>query len=104
MKMLICLLLVFGIFACASLPAHRFMVTDENLEIIVMDEEDVLTLARKMLGRAARGLCVFSNPIRIYVPYSSESDARGNRLPDFAVLGHEIWHLRELGGNFDGSR
>lgn len=37
---------------------------------------------------------------KIFVPYSYQRDIKGNYLPDFEVLGHEIWHMLELGGRF----
>ena len=100
MKTLICLSILFVLSACADLPERHFLVIDDKMEIVVMDEAKIITLSKKMTGQERRGLFVSSNPVRIYVPYSPESDERGNRLPDFAVLGHEIWHLHELGGNF----
>ena len=37
----------------------------------------------------------------IYVMYDKfAKDISGNFLPEFEVLGHEIWHLYELGGKF----
>jgi len=33
----------------------------------------------------------------IYVPFKNK-DIHGNPKPDMYVLGHEVWHLRELGG------
>jgi len=36
----------------------------------------------------------------IVVPYSGEKDKFGRPLPDFETLGHEIWHLKELGGKW----
>lgn len=32
----------------------------------------------------------------IYVKYNGE-DYKGRRTPDFNALGHEVWHLQELG-------
>ena len=46
-----------------------------------------------------RGFIVYSTN-EIYVPYSANKDKNGNYLPDFCVLGHEVWHLKELGGRW----
>lgn len=100
MKTFICLSIVIVLSACANLPERHFLVINEKMEIVVMNEVEILAVSKKMFGQERRGLFVGGNPVKIYVPYSPESDERGNRLPDFAVLGHEIWHLRELGGNF----
>ena len=36
----------------------------------------------------------------IYVPYSVKPTRRGEAKPNFEVLGHEVWHLDELGGRW----
>ena len=36
----------------------------------------------------------------VHVKYSGRKDINGEELPDFHALGHEIWHMRELGGWF----
>ena len=36
----------------------------------------------------------------VYVHYWGGKDINGNMLPSMEVLGHEIWHLKELGGNW----
>jgi len=30
---------------------------------------------------------------QIYVRYTTQKDIKGERLPDFYTLGHELWHL-----------
>ena len=36
----------------------------------------------------------------LYIPYSLKRDINGQFLPDFEILGHELWHLSELGGKY----
>ena len=38
--------------------------------------------------------------VHIYVRYGWEKDKDGNRLPDFCALGHEVYHLPEMGGEW----
>lgn len=36
----------------------------------------------------------------LFVSYSKNKDKNGNYLPRFETLGHELWHMKELGGRF----
>jgi hypothetical protein len=73
---------------CASQPDKLYRI-DKPVTIVVRDGE---AIGRSMSRETVRGTCL--PDVRwLQVPWDGDH-------PDFYVLGHEIWHLPELGGDF----
>ena len=91
-----------GFVGCASAwkPVKQYEVKPFS---IVMGSHDFINQMRQALDPQA-GVEVdgfIHYPSRtVYVPYSIKKDDNGNDKPDFEVLGHEVWHLPELGGRW----
>ena len=67
--------------------------------IAVENESVIATQGFKLFGVNARGY-YDKNTRTLHVPVSEEKDRFGNNLPAFETLGHELWHLPELGALF----
>ena len=77
---------------CASGQSHRQYFVHDDFVV----EVSTVGAIERIAGRGARGAIVAGRVI--YGPASGRRDAAGNALPDFEALGHEVWHLPELGG------
>jgi hypothetical protein len=93
---------VIGLFAtaCAPLSKKAYKIDDLDMRIVVMDPSEMVKVTTKIYGTPKGGYIDYGPPITIYVPYGNELDRYGNRLPEFKYLGHELWHLKQLGGIF----
>ena len=67
---------------CSSVPSQKYTL-ENKVQIIAMEEEKVLELSKRLLGKEKKGMFVTANPNRVYVPYSYQKDKKGNYLPDF---------------------
>ncbi|GEM_PF-5686916 len=85
-----------------TLPTQVFCV---SIPFTIVVEDPLLLRERiyRELG-LTNGVAMFNRDTRtIYVPYASEGsedefDIFGRRMPAREPLGHELWHLPELGG------
>jgi hypothetical protein len=96
MKTLTSALILAASLACcgcvASAPNRTYTVT-QPWTLHVVDAATIEDIGGLGVRGANLAGCV------LFVPKSGLTDAHGNALPDFGVLGHEVWHLRQLGGN-----
>lgn len=91
---------VLLIASCVSMPVKNYSV-NEDFDIVIMDEEKVMDTCELFLKKRCKGFAMnLQNKTTLFIPYSSYKDINGNYLPDFEVLGHEIWHLKKLGYKF----
>jgi hypothetical protein len=66
-------------------------------DIYLAEEQDIATIAAGF-GLSDKAPCrgfYWEVADMIFCPYQSY-----NKLPDFYVLGHEVWHNKQLGGKF----
>ena len=96
--------LLFLLGGC-SLPKEQPVSLEiQNLRVNVMELDDIQKLYynkygdKRVLGFADLG------KREIYVPYGQDYNDCGQRMPDFRVLGHEVWHMQELGGLFHDNK
>ena len=91
------LLILIGISlqSCAALHRDTKQYSLQPTEIFLMEREDIY----KKFGSSVGGMANLTEH-KVYVPYSEEKDTRGQYLPDFEILGKEIWHMEELGGKY----
>ena len=88
-------LLVGGLTGCATGKAPKEYNT-ESFMIIVADRAEVQAAWDSYNFHKRQQVYGFCDPMTRTMWVQ-----RGyGGLPDFAVLGHEVWHLEELGGNF----
>lgn len=101
MRKTVLLILTLFIIGCSYLPQRqqqRYYRIISNPSILLIDETDMPQVAiARGLYRDTKGFYDPETNI-MYVPYE-----RDFTLPDFCVFGHEVWHLKELGGNFHES-
>jgi hypothetical protein len=88
------------IFLCSCIPTYSIPTETYlsiGVKIIVMEESAIESISENQtFGYKHRGLCMYNtHPMKLYVPFSDELDKNGKRLPDFRVLGHELWHSIE---------
>lgn len=69
------------------------------LKIILQEQKNLTEEYREKYHKDARGWADLRER-KVVVPYSDEKDKFGNYLPDFEVLGKEVWHMEELGGHY----
>lgn len=84
-----------------SFPAQAFHVK-QPFYIVCADQADITRIAVEY-GMPANTMAAYINidGTRIlYVPWSGYVDVNGKPIPDFDSLGHEVWHLPELGGQW----
>lgn len=93
-------LLIVFISACSALPTKTYDVYNVRLRVVVMDEAEIARKTFELFGSVKGAYILYGNPTTIYVPYGPDLDRRGNNLPDFKFLGHEVWHLNDFGGRF----
>ena len=90
---LLTLCAVLLLTGCGTVAPNRTYTVSQTWVLHVVDAATIEDLG----GLGTRGAnlagCV------LYVPKSGLTDAHGNALPDFYILGHEVWHLRQLGGS-----
>ena len=86
---------------CSHLPKSRYEVKAFGLNVLALDDlRESLKLRNpdidynRVLGYAVPA------ERELYVPYAGKKDDNGKELPDFCILGHEVWHLQELGWFF----
>jgi uncharacterized lipoprotein YmbA len=77
---------------CASGQSHQQYFVHDDFVV----EVSTIGAIERLGGRGTRGVIVAGR--WICVPSSGRRDTAGNALPDFEALGHEVWHLRQLGG------
>lgn len=76
----------------------------QPFKIEILDKKDMAKLYKEKTGKyepAILGFCLIDKR-EIYVPFANYKDKHGKRLPNFAILGHEIWHLDDIAGEFHG--
>ena len=99
------LLVLLAVAGCCSTHKHRDYMVDTN-RIIFIECKDAGEIEQFLTGRLRAGERVLGyndtvGPVtKLVVPWGDEEDKDGNPLPDFYVLGHELWHCPELGGHF----
>ncbi len=75
---------------------------DKSFRIILMEKDEINSMYKRMSGYVFRTTAgfIFVNDRILIIPYEepAQYDANKQRLPNFQVLGHELWHLQELGG------
>ncbi len=93
MKFLITVFAVVLLCGCAAgrVPTQKYI--SREVEVIVMDRNAILSICEEARGNKCEGLCAYeTHPMKLYVPYSEDKDKYHRPLPDFDVLGHEMWH------------
>ncbi|MDP2593122.1 MAG: hypothetical protein Q8P52_00520 [bacterium] len=84
----------------ADIPVSTGTFTVTNSFTIVLEEpETIRKIGLKSNIPNALGLCLIEER-ELLVPFSGGTDKNGRPLPDFETLGHEVWHLLELGGKW----
>ena len=90
------LVLVVLMSGCATHhPAKEYKV--ESFTLILMDQHDIRAKYRRDYGKDTPGLSGYCDQKArvIFCDYNEEGTG-----PNFEHLGHELWHLNELGGRF----
>src|SRR3990167_9562530 len=98
-------LLLFGL-GCSSPYNAPQRVQINQFELNIMELEELRKVYKETYhGEVPKvlGFCDYINR-KLFVPYSDEIDDCGHRKPNFEVLGHELYHLQELGGSFHDGR
>jgi hypothetical protein len=103
-------LVLLGIIAvklctgCASLDdwhsTKRYHV--EAFDIVCTDTDTINKMYQLYPNTPASrigGFCDMTARV-LYVPWSMSKDDHGRLKPLFELLGHEVWHLPELGGRW----
>lgn len=88
---------------CSGLSYHpRTYDITHQTKIVLMNKTDLERKARTYGRQDVNGFYVPSERT-MYVVYDvGFDDKKGRPVPDMCVLGHEVWHLKELGGNWHG--
>ena len=80
-------------------PIKKYRITNA-FNLFLYSPEDFVIVSSNKLGTVVGGYFEFDTRT-MHVPYSPYGyDMRSNRLPNFDTLGHELWHLPELGGSW----
>lgn len=102
-KTLITLALSLSLMGCGGTYHREYNVTDD-FKIYIEDYTQISERWREIKGKEGRNVLGFwqtkNGKQYLYVPKSGYKDINGNELPNFETLGHEIWHLKELGGHY----
>jgi hypothetical protein len=94
------------ITGCSTIPEHTYTVSGKTYYIRCRSADKIRTdrrlqSAAKFPSQTVLATCEeVGCHVFINVPWSGEIDINGKPLPDFEMLGHEIWHTTGLGGNF----
>lgn len=86
MKALILILLLL-LTGCAAQPTIYYRI-DDPVNICLMDAE-------RIIDNSGYDAYAYPRTRTVFVPYTL--DRQGRPTPDFYLLGHEIWHMPELG-------
>lgn len=87
---------------CSSIPVRGEDVQEFTVYCAELDAvQDRWIAAGGDRDAKVRGFCDDRSRV-IWVVWSGEYDRNGRPIPDLEVLGHEVWHLRELGGRWHG--
>ena len=89
---LLTLCAVLLLTGCVTSAPNRTYTVTQPWVLHVVDAATIEDIGLGVRGANLAG-CV------LFVPKSGLTDAHGNALPVFGILGHEVWHLRQLGGN-----
>ena len=93
MKHTLATLLTIASTGCAStFQTHRETYHIKNLKIVC---EDLIGIKIENMKQGGDGKCqgfINYSTSTIYVPWRKKKDMYGERLPDFNILGEEIWH------------
>jgi hypothetical protein len=98
MKIILCLVLF--LVSCASPEKEKYppfqdarhYETTNSFTVLIVNVSTLEALGIEQFGTPyLRGLYLPLERL-IIVPYSNKKDRDGNYLPNFEVLGHELWH------------
>lgn len=84
MKRTLISLLCAGLIGCAIPKYHRVYNVTQDFQVILKDRMHFQDL----------GVGAYMDGKRLFIPTDD------GVMPDFYYLGHELWHLKELGGRF----
>ena len=85
---------------CATYDTQRFDLSGREIVIVCRDLDDILAANRHAEGFTLAYNEEIGKLTTITIPWTMFKDINGKRLPDFHLLGHELWHCSELGGTF----
>ena len=92
-------LVLVSLQGCATPLADETLHVTQQFTVRVVSAEKIAeeTYALGLIGSPAYSQVVDGWQV-ITVPSTGLRDLTGLPLPNMALLGHEVWHLRELGG------
>lgn len=70
----------------------------EGFTLVLKEKEHIRKMVEERLG-ITNAMGFFDGATRtLYVPFSGDCDRFNREMPDLETLGHEVWHIPELGG------
>lgn len=83
---------------CSTIPKNDTIYNvDKPFKIILQNQDKISEEYYDKFGKPRVVGWADYEKSELHVPYSYDRDINGKPLPDFCVLGHELWHLKPLG-------
>ena len=72
----------------------RVITTHKTIMVVVVNFPTLETIGLQDYSAVLYGMCSQNESnATIVVPFSNKKDKDGKYLPDFEILGHEVWHV-----------